>query len=88
MILFETEEQHRAAASYITQLSNSRLFPRPIVTQLLPFSAFYPAEEYHQDYARHHPTEPYIAINDLPKVEHLKTEFPALYSSEGVRWTK
>jgi len=49
------------------------------VTQVVAFKAFYPAEAYHQDYAEHHPNEPYIAINDLPKLEHLKQMLPELY---------
>ncbi len=87
-IFYETEEQHRATASYIAQLTKDKVFPRPIVTQVMPFAAFYTAEEYHQDYAFHHPNEPYIAFNDLPKVEHLKVEFPALYRADGIRWTR
>jgi len=55
------------------------VFAQPIVTQVVAFKAFYPAEAYHQDYAEHHPNEPYIAINDLPKLEHLKQMLPELY---------
>ena len=49
------------------------------VTQVVALQAFYPAEGYHQDYAEHHPNEPYIAINDLPKLDHLKQTLPELY---------
>jgi peptide-methionine (S)-S-oxide reductase len=45
----------------------------------VPFAAFYPAEEYHQDYLKNHPNDPYIAMNDLPKLEQLKEQFPDLY---------
>jgi peptide-methionine (S)-S-oxide reductase len=49
------------------------------VTQVVPLPAFYPAEDYHQDYATLHPDQPYIVINDLPKVANLRKEFPNLY---------
>ncbi|HEV7521574.1 MAG TPA: peptide-methionine (S)-S-oxide reductase MsrA [Candidatus Angelobacter sp.] len=79
VIFFSSEEQHRIARAYIDQLDGAKTFARPIVTQVVGLQAFYPAEGYHQDYAEHHPHEPYIAINDLPKVEHLKQTLPELY---------
>ena len=79
--LFFTEATNRKkiAESYISQLDKSGVFPRPIVTQVVPLKAFYPAEAYHQDYATRHPYEPYIVFNDAPKVVHLKQQFPDLY---------
>jgi peptide-methionine (S)-S-oxide reductase len=79
MILYSNDEQKRIAEAYISQLEQARLFPRPIVTQVVPLQAFYAAEIYHQNYARFHPDDPYIAINDAPKVEHLRQQFPNLY---------
>ncbi len=79
VIFYANEDQHRIAQAYIDQLNRAKVFPRPIVTQITAFQAFYPAEAYHQDYAEHHPSEPYIAINDLPKLEHLKQMLPELY---------
>ena len=49
------------------------------MTQVAPLDKFYPAEAYHQDYLKNHPDEPYIVINDKPKVEALKAKFPDLY---------
>jgi peptide-methionine (S)-S-oxide reductase len=49
------------------------------VTQVVPLKAFYSAEAYHQNYARFHPDDPYIATNDAPMIEHLREEFPELY---------
>ncbi len=49
---------------------------------MVPFKAFYPAEAYHQNYATNHPYQPYIAMNDAPKVEHLRKEFPELYTGK------
>src|SRR5579871_5981110 len=79
VIFYSNEDQKRVAQAYIAQLNQGKLFPEPIVTQTVALQAFYPAEAYHQDYAVHHPDEPYIAINDLPKVDHLKQTLPELY---------
>jgi peptide-methionine (S)-S-oxide reductase len=78
-IFYRTKEQQQAAQSYVRQLTAAKTFAKPIVTQIVPLGAFYPAEDYHQDYMAHHPTQPYIVYNDAPKVEHLKSEFPQLY---------
>ena len=79
VIFYSTEDQRRIAQAYIDQINRARAFSQPIVTQLAALQRFYPAEAYHQDYAEHHPNEPYIAINDLPKVEHLRQMLPELY---------
>ncbi len=78
-IFYANPEQKRVAEAYINQLEKAGVFPSPIVTQLAPLTAFYPAEGYHQDYAINHPTQPYIAINDLPKVKNLEHLFPGFY---------
>ena len=78
-IFFMNEEQKRIAEDYVVQLTGVRVYARPIVTKIVPFAAFYPAEEYHQDYLKNHPNDPYIAMNDLPKLEQLKEQFPDLY---------
>ena len=78
-IFYENEEQKKIAASYITQLGHARIFPARIVTTLEPLKAFYPAEDYHQNYATLHPENPYIARNDTPKIVNLKNIFPDLY---------
>jgi peptide-methionine (S)-S-oxide reductase len=79
VIFYATPEQKRIAEAYIAQLDQAKVFRSRIVTQVVPFKAFYPAEAYHQNYATLHPDNPYIAINDLPKVAHLKKMFPELY---------
>ena len=78
-IFFANEEQKRVADAYIAQLQAARTFPRPIVTQVAPLKAFYAAEAYHQHYLDLNPNQPYIVINDLPKIANLKRQFPALY---------
>jgi peptide-methionine (S)-S-oxide reductase len=82
-IFYVDEEQAREARAYIDQLTKARTFSRPIVTQVAPLKGFFVAEAYHQDYMQHHPNDMYIVINDRPKVEHLKEQFPQLYREVG-----
>ncbi len=81
-IFYGSDEQKRIAEAYIAQLEKAKVFPRPIVTQVVPLKAFYAAEAYHQDYAARHPDNPYIVYNDAPKVAHLRQEFPELYTGK------
>jgi peptide-methionine (S)-S-oxide reductase len=81
-IFYGNDEQKRIATNYIAQLTAAKAFPAPIVTQVVPLKAFYPAEAYHQHYFSEHPSNPYIVINDAPKVAHLQQLFPALYQPE------
>ena len=83
-IFYADADQKRVAAAYIKQLDATRAFPRPIVTRVDPLQAFYPAENYHQDYATLHPNNPYIAHNDLPKIENLKRVMPDVYRDKPV----
>ena len=72
-------EQRRIAAAYIAQLEKARTFEAPIVTQVSTLAKFYPAEDYHQQYLNQHPFDPYIVVNDAPKVSALKEQFPESY---------
>ena len=81
-IFYNNDEQKRIAEAYIAQLDSAKVFPRPIVTKVVPLQAFYPAEAYHQNYAALHPNQPYIMFNDAPKVDHLRQEFPNLYTGK------
>ena len=81
-IFTTNDEQKRVAQAYVAQLDKAKVFPHPIVTEIVPLPAFYPAEAYHQNYLALHPTQPYIVYNDLPKVANLKTQFPALYTGK------
>jgi peptide-methionine (S)-S-oxide reductase len=78
-IFYMTPQQQQIAQAYIAQLDAAHAFHHPIVTKVVAYKAFYPAEAYHQDYAEKHPDNAYIAINDAPKVTALKKECPALY---------
>ncbi|HEY4099502.1 MAG TPA: peptide-methionine (S)-S-oxide reductase MsrA [Gemmatimonadales bacterium] len=80
-IFFRTPAQKQAADAYIARATQAKTYSHPIVTQVMQFTAFYPAEGYHQNFYDKNPTYPYIVINDKPKVEHLKQEFPALYQA-------
>ena len=86
-IFYRNDEQRAVAQAVIARLTAAHAYSRPIVTQVVPFTGFYRAEEYHQDFAVHHPDYPYIVINDLPKVEHLRERFPRLYRESPVLTT-
>jgi len=81
-IFYTSVQQQQIANAYIAQLGTAKVFGDPIVTRVEPLKTFYPAENYHQDYARLHPDDAYIVINDAPKVVRLKQVFPALYQPE------
>ncbi len=78
-IFTTSDEQKKVAEAYIAQLNGAKVFSKPIVTKVGALEAFYPAEAYHQDYLTLHPTQPYIAYNDIPKVENLKKLFADNY---------
>jgi len=79
MVLVSGEAQDKIVRAYIAQLDTTQIFRDKIVTEVVPLRAFYPAEPYHQDYVYRHPFEPYIMINDRPKVEDLRKRYPELY---------
>lgn len=78
-VFYANDAQKRVAEAYVAQLRAARIFSRPIVTQVTQLKAFYEAEAYHQDYLARHPDEPYIVVNDLPKIADLQRHFPKLY---------
>ena len=70
--------QARAARTFIERLSAARVFKKPIATRI-ESGAFYPAEAYHQDFARRNPLHPYILVHDRPKVAALRKRYPSLW---------
>lgn len=78
-IFYVGDEQKRIASAYIAQLDEAKVFSGKIVTEVTPLKGFYRAEDYHQDYALHNPTNPYIQVCDRPKIESLKQQFPELF---------
>jgi peptide-methionine (S)-S-oxide reductase len=79
----QNAEQTRVAEAYIAQLNQAKI-PEPIVTTVEPGKQFYKAEAYHQDYLTLNPHQPYIAINDLPKIAALEQLFADLYRADPV----
>jgi peptide-methionine (S)-S-oxide reductase len=83
-IFTTNDEQKKVADAYIAQLNAAKVYGKPIVTKVGPLQAFFAAEAYHQDYLTLHPNQPYIAYNDIPKVENLKKIFAQDYSEKPV----
>ncbi len=81
-IFYSDTEQQKSAQKHIQQLTEQRAFSAPIVTEIVPLQHFFAAEEYHQNYLALNPTQPYIVFHDIPKVEQLRKQFPALYKSK------
>jgi len=81
-VFYTTDAQRHVVDAYLKQLTEAKTYSRPIVTEVAPLHAFYPAEAYHQHYAMLHPDSPYIAMYDLPKVAALKARFPSLYRED------
>jgi peptide-methionine (S)-S-oxide reductase len=87
-IFYANDEQKKIAQAYIAQLEKAQVYAGPIVTRVDPLAGFFPAEDYHQDYLINNPRNPYIVINDLPKVRNFASTFPAFYRPEAVTVAK
>lgn len=81
-IFYTDDTQKDIATAYIAQLNQAKAYPKPIVTRVDPLRGFFAAEDYHQDYLFLHPDQPYIAFNDIPKVNNLKKVFPEIYTEK------
>ncbi len=75
-IFYETEDQKREAEAYIAKLEAEKTFNAPIVTEVVPYIKFWPAEDYHQDYVRQHPEEGYVRAVSIPRFERFKAACP------------
>ena len=82
-IFYENDEQKQLALTFIKKLNESKAFSSPIVTQVVPLPAFYPAEAYHQHYVANNPDNPYVVYNDLPKLEALRAKYPELVKTNS-----
>ncbi len=80
-VFAENAEQARIAKDYIAQLNQAKIYGKPLATTVELSKPFYVAEDYHQDYLTLHPHQPYIAINDLPKIDELRKLFPESYTA-------
>ena len=83
-IFYRNAAQQQATERYLAKMRDAKVYKREIVTEVSALGTFHPAEAYHQNYLVRHPTQPYIVVNDAPKLEHLKREFPALYRKQDV----
>jgi peptide-methionine (S)-S-oxide reductase len=81
-IWYSTDAERKVAEAYVAQLEGAKVFKHKIVTQINQLDQFYPAEDYHQHYLEHNPTQPYIAYNDMPKLRDLKKQFPELWTGK------
>jgi peptide-methionine (S)-S-oxide reductase len=79
VVFASNARQEEIAKAYIEQLTAAHVFKEHITTQVVRLPKFYPAEEYHQDFARKNPTHRYIRFVDMPKIDDLRREFAALY---------
>jgi peptide-methionine (S)-S-oxide reductase len=77
-VFYASDAQRAEALAYIARLDRERIYSSKVVTLVAPLRGFYPAEAYHQDFAVHNPDNPYIVVNDVPKVKKLRQQFPAL----------
>ena len=78
VIFYSNPEQKRIAEGYIRQLDQAKVFHAPIVTQVVPLTPFYSAEEHHQNYCNRHPNDRYVQEVAMPKVEKAKKQVPEL----------
>lgn len=79
IVFYGDSLERRTIEYYVAELTAAHAFPHPIVTEIRPGRSFRVAEAFHQDYAARHPDDPYIVINDRPKLDRLRRAFPALY---------
>ncbi|BDE05582.1 peptide methionine sulfoxide reductase MsrA [Vulcanimicrobium alpinum] len=83
-IFYTSDEQRRVAEQTIKKLTDEKTFRAPIVTKVVKFTAFYPAESYHQHFAERNPDNGYIVFNDKPKLEALRKRYPQLLKANAV----
>lgn len=82
-IVFAGNDGERGVVrAYIDSLSAANVFPRPIVTEIAALQSFQVVDDSQQNYAARHPTDPYILINDVPKLEALRRRFPRLFRNQ------
>lgn len=79
VIFYMNDEQKSQAVAFIKAVEDSKALSKPVVTEVVPFKAFYKAESEHQDFVRLNPDNEYVVYNDLPKLKELKKKFPELY---------
>jgi peptide-methionine (S)-S-oxide reductase len=81
-IFAANDEQKQVAQAYIDQLNTAEVFDQPIVTQVAPLDEFYAAEDYHQNFIKRNPLNPYVVVHDLPQIRQLQAQFPEMYQQQ------
>jgi peptide-methionine (S)-S-oxide reductase len=81
VIFYSTDDQKSQAMAFIKAIEDSKALKKPVVTEVVPFKAFYKAEDEHQDFVKLNPDNDYVVYNDLPKIRELKKKFPELYQN-------
>jgi len=74
-IFYHSDEQRQAAEEIVRELTEERVFPTPIVTEIVPADTFYPAEDYHQDYLANNSSQPYCMFVVAPKLKKFREKF-------------
>ena len=81
-IFYMDDKQKRAAEAFVLSINTSKVFNKPVATQITKFETFYQAEQYHQDYLKKNPENTYIVQHDMPKLADLKKKFPELWKDK------
>lgn len=81
-IFYQNDEEKLVAANYINMLNESDVWPNSIVTTLEPFEAFYPAEDYHQNYEKNNPNQPYVRSVSIPRLKRFQAKYPELLKKD------
>jgi peptide-methionine (S)-S-oxide reductase len=81
VIFYLDDDQKGQALAFIKAVNDSKALKRLVVTEVVPFKAFYKAEDEHQGFVRLNPDNDYVVYNDLPKIKELKKKFPELYQN-------
>lgn len=79
VILTDDANERTLAQQMIDSLQTAKVYPRPVATQIAGLKSFKVAEDFHQDYVAKNPREPYVVINDAPKLDHLRQLYPTLF---------
>ena len=75
-IFYRNQEEKTKAENYVAKLEQNAAYDAPITTEITAFEKFYQAEEYHQDYEKHHPENPYVQSVSIPRLKRFQKKYP------------
>jgi peptide-methionine (S)-S-oxide reductase len=78
MIYYQNDAEKQTAEDYVQKLEKEKAYSSPIVTEIVPFEKFWEAEEYHQDYEKRNPTNPYVRSVSIPRLKKFQAKYPEL----------